>query len=90
MIILTHVPFRNNMRTLFYVPSRDKKIKKARESLDIYAPLAARIGLNKIKDELQELAFEIIDPESRSHITQGLKDLRAKSQNLIEKSSVIY
>lgn len=75
----------HNMRTLFYVPSREKKVKKAQESLDIYAPLAARIGLNKIKDELQELAFEIIDPESRSYIITHLNELREKNKNLIEK-----
>ena len=75
----------HNMRTLFYVPSREKKVKKAQESLDIYAPLAARIGLNKIKDELQDLAFEIIDPESRSYIIKHLNELREKNKNLIEK-----
>ena len=75
----------HNMRTLFYVPSREKKVKKAQESLDIYAPLAARIGLNKIKDELQDLAFEIIDPKSRSSIIKHLNELREKNKNLIEK-----
>ena len=50
----------HNMRTLFYVPSRERKIKKAQESLDVYAALAGRIGLEKIKDEIQELAFEVV------------------------------
>ncbi len=75
----------HNMRTLFYVPSKEKKLQKARESLDIYAPLAGRIGLNKIKDEMQELAFEIIDPESRNNIVEKLNELREKNKNLIEK-----
>lgn len=75
----------HNMRTLFYVPSKEKKIKKAKESLDIYAPLAARIGLNKIKDELQELAFEIIDPENRSAIIERLDELEKKKKDFIEK-----
>lgn len=75
----------HNMRTLFYVPSKEKKIKKAKESLDIYAPLAARIGLNKIKDELQELAFEIIDPESRHSIIERLDELERKKKDFIEK-----
>ena len=65
----------HNMRTLFYVPSVERKVKKAQECLDIYAPLAGRIGLNEIKDELQELAFEIIDPESKVHITEKLNEL---------------
>lgn len=75
----------HNMRTLFYVPSKEKKIKKAQESLDIYAPLAGRIGLSKIKDEIQELCFEIIDPEARNQIIAHLEELREKNKNLIEK-----
>ena len=74
----------HNMRTLNYVPSAAKRIKKAKESLDIYAPLAARIGLNKIKDELQELSFAIIDPDSRSYIIERVSDLREKKKDLIE------
>jgi GTP pyrophosphokinase len=75
----------HNMRTLFYMPSKEKKIRKAQESLDIYAPLAGRIGLNKIKDELQELAFEIVDRESQKYIVDRLQGLREKNRNLIEK-----
>lgn len=75
----------HNMRTLFYVPSKEKKITKAKESLDIYAPLAGRIGLSKIKDELQELCFEILDPETRNYVVNQLNELREKNKNLIEK-----
>lgn len=75
----------HNMRTLFYVPSKEKKIKKAQESLDIYAALAGRIGLSKIKEEIQDLAFEIIDPESYAYIVDKLSDLRQKNKNLTEK-----
>ncbi len=75
----------HNMRTLHYVPSREKRIKKARESLEIYAPLAGRMGLNMVKDELQELAFEIIEPEARKQIVDGLNDLREKRRDLIDK-----
>ncbi len=72
----------HNMRTLFYMPSREKKVKKAQESLDIYAPLAGRIGLDKIKNELQELAFEIIDHEAYSQIVENLNEIREKNKNL--------
>jgi GTP pyrophosphokinase len=74
----------HNMRTLHFVPSKEKRIKKARESLDIYAPLAGRIGLNSIKDEIQELAFEIIDPKTRQQIIDKLADIREKNKNLVE------
>ncbi len=75
----------HNMRTLSYMPSKEKKLRKARESLDIYAPLAARIGLNKIKDELQELSFAIIDVESRNHIVEKLSELRESKKDLVTK-----
>lgn len=75
----------HNMRTLSYMPSKEKKLKKARESLDIYAPLAGRIGLNKIKDELQELSFAIIDLESRNYIVEKLSELREKKKDLVTK-----
>jgi GTP pyrophosphokinase len=75
----------HNMRTISYMPSAEKKIKKARESLDIYAPLAGRIGLHKIKDEMQELSFAVINPEARSQIVEKLSEIREKNQNLIDK-----
>ncbi len=75
----------HNMRTLHFVPSKEKKIKKSKESLDIYAPLASRIGLNKIKDELQDLAFEIIEPEARNYIINRLTELQEKTKDLTDK-----
>lgn len=74
----------HNMRTISYMPSQEKKIKKAKETLDIYAPLAGRIGLNKIKDELQELSFAVINPDARSEIVRQLSEIRQKKQNLID------
>ncbi len=75
----------HNMRTLHFVPSAEKKLKKAKESLEIYAPLAGRIGLNNIKDELQELAFTIIHPQEYQQIKEKLQDIRQKNQDLIDK-----
>ena len=74
----------HNMRTLSYLPSKEKKIKKAKESLEIYAPLAGRIGLNKIKDELQDLSFAIVNHEERNNIIQKLKDIKEKNKNIID------
>ena len=75
----------HNMRTLHFVPSKEKRIKKASESLEIYAPLAGRIGLSKIKDEIQELAFDIIDPQARLQITEKLTEIREKNKDLVDK-----
>jgi len=74
----------HNMRTLSYLPSKEKKIKKAKESLEIYAPLAGRIGLNKIKDELQDLSFAIVNHEDRNNIIEKLKEIKEKNKNIID------
>ena len=75
----------HNMRTLHHVPSREKRHLKATECLEIYAPLAGRIGLNKIKDELQELSFEVINSQARTQIINKLAEIREKNKDLIAK-----
>jgi GTP pyrophosphokinase len=75
----------HNMRTIDYVPSKEKKLKQANESLEIYAPLAGRIGLNKIKDELQDLSFQVINPEVRNSIISKLNEIRENNKNIIER-----
>ena len=52
----------HNMRTLQYMPER-KKIEKARETMDIYAPIAQRLGISKIKVELDDLSLKYLEPE---------------------------
>ncbi len=74
----------HNLRTLHFLPSKESRLRKARESLDIYAPLAARIGLNKIKDEIQDLAFKIIDPDARNFISDKLNEIIDKRQDSID------
>src|ERR671925_1858405 len=51
----------HNMRTLQYM-SEDRRMKTAQETLDIYAPIANRLGMAKIKNELEELSFKYIEP----------------------------
>lgn len=75
----------HNMRTLHHLPSKEKRFRKAQETLDIYAPLAGRIGLNKIKTELEELAFDILDHETRSYIVERLNEIKEKKKDLIKK-----
>lgn len=65
----------HNMRTLCYISDPVKRHRIALETMEIYAPLAARIGMHEIKDELEELAFEQLNPEARSSIITRLEFL---------------
>ncbi|MGL1934580.1 MAG: bifunctional (p)ppGpp synthetase/guanosine-3',5'-bis(diphosphate) 3'-pyrophosphohydrolase [Fibrobacterales bacterium] len=70
----------HNMRTLTYVPS-DKKKTIATETLEVYAPLAHRFGLNKIKSELEDLSFKYLNPDQYNFLIQCFfedKDEREK------------
>jgi GTP pyrophosphokinase len=67
----------HNMRTLEFV-SEDKRKRIGRETLDIYAPLAERIGITHLKDELEDLAFGAINPDARESIVSRLEFLQSK------------
>ena len=73
----------HNMRTLQSQPA-NKQYKIAGETLYIYAPLANRLGLNKIKSELENLSFQYEHPEEYSSIKQKLKDTEAKRHELFD------
>jgi GTP pyrophosphokinase/guanosine-3',5'-bis(diphosphate) 3'-pyrophosphohydrolase len=66
----------HNMRTLEYISSPAKRERIARETLDIYAPLARSIGCHRICSELEELAFEHLNPVARDAIGRRLEALR--------------
>ncbi|WP_091738149.1 RelA/SpoT family protein [Phenylobacterium immobile] len=68
----------HNMRTLQYIPAVAKRERIARETLDIYAPLARSIGVHRICSELEELAFEHLNPVARDAIGRRLETLRAQ------------
>ena len=67
----------HNMRTLHHIKSPDKRRRIARETMDIYAPLAERIGLYGFMDELQALAFQQLEPEGYDSVVKRLDALRA-------------
>ncbi len=80
----------HNMRTLHHTSS-EKRERISQETMDIYAPLAGRMGMQDIRDELEELAFQNLHPEAYSTIYEKLEALRKESKEIIleiEKSVV--
>ena len=72
----------HNMRTIRSMRP-DKQIKKARETMDIYAPLAGRMGMQWMREELEDLAFKVINPEARNSIIRRFVSLQRDSGDII-------
>src|SRR3978361_373452 len=74
----------HNMRTLHFVRAPEKRKRVARETMEIYAPLAERIGMDAIKTELQTLAFTQLEPEAYATILARLNFLRGQGADVID------
>ncbi len=74
----------HNMRTLKYL-KRDRQIANSRETMDLYAPLANRLGMYSLKWELEDLAFKYLEPEEYREIVEGLDEKREERLAFIEK-----
>src|SRR3954453_22878387 len=74
----------HNMRTLGFM-SADKRQRIAEETLDIYAPLAGRMGIQEMRDELEDLSFQNLNPEAYGTISRHLHELSVKSEKLVDK-----
>lgn len=74
----------HNMRTLgFMEPAKQKRI--ARETMDIYAPLAGRLGMFRLKAELEDLAFFYLEPEAYQQIQEGLTLKKGEREKYVEE-----
>ena len=74
----------HNMRTLdFMKPESRRRI--AQETIDIYAPLAGRMGIHEMREELEELAFRELNPQAHEVVTARLTDLEERNRNLISE-----
>ncbi|HEV2564235.1 MAG TPA: bifunctional (p)ppGpp synthetase/guanosine-3',5'-bis(diphosphate) 3'-pyrophosphohydrolase, partial [Microvirga sp.] len=74
----------HNMRTLQFMPPEKRK-RIAEETLDIYAPLAGRMGIQEMREELEELSFQNLDPEAYEAIKRHLHELSAKNEKLVDE-----
>jgi GTP pyrophosphokinase len=75
----------HNMRTIGAISAAHKRVRIARETMDIYAPLAERIGMEAVKTELQTRSFAEIDPEAYESIQARLNFLRGQGADVIEE-----
>ncbi len=73
----------HNMRTLQFM-SPEKRRRIAEETLDIYAPLAGRMGIQEMREELEDLSFQNLDPDAYGTISRHLRDLTVRSERLVD------
>ena len=66
----------HNMRTIRFVKDENKQIRKAKETMEIYAPLADRMGMNRIRDELEDLSFHVLNNDARELIKIRLDEIK--------------
>jgi len=76
----------HNMRTLEHLP-REKQVRIAQETLDLYVPLAHRIGMYRIKAELEDTAFKYLEPETYQSVTKEITDQREVREEDIKRMS---
>ncbi len=77
----------HNMRTIKSIKSDDKKKRIAQETMEIYAPLADRMGMHRIRDELEDLSFEILNLEARKLIQNRLNEIKKDKEDIFESLS---
>ena len=81
----------HNMRTINGFKSEDKKRKIAKETMEIYAPLSDRMGMNRIRDELEDLSFGVLNNKARNLILERLKFIKNNREdnfNIISKELI--
>ena len=78
----------HNMRTIQFVKDKEKVIRKAKETMEIYAPLADRMGMNRIRDELEDLSFSVLNKEARDLILQRLNFIKNNKEDTFKDISL--
>jgi GTP diphosphokinase / guanosine-3',5'-bis(diphosphate) 3'-diphosphatase len=75
----------HNMQTLRFIKDEEKRRRIARETMDIYAPLAERLGMHQMKDQLEDLAFAELHPDARASILARRDFLRDKGAGVVPR-----
>ena len=74
----------HNMRTIKALPT-DKQIRKSKETMEIFAPLAGRMGMQFMREELEDLSFRVLNPEARNSIIRRFITLKKETDDLVPK-----
>ena len=75
----------HNMRTIKFIKDENKKIDISLETLEIFSPLAQRLGMKEWQDELEDLAFQSINPEARKSVIDRLNYLNSNDENIVDE-----
>lgn len=75
----------HNMRTLSFIQEPERRERIARETIEIYAPIAHRLGMGKVRGELEDLAFRHIDPAAHEEISKTLESARKANEEFLQK-----
>src|SRR6476469_9461970 len=78
----------HNMRTLEYL-GRQKQVQKARETLEVYAPIAHRLGIHQLKWELEDLAFQTLHPRKYAEIEAMVAERRADREEHVREAAIV-
>ena len=78
----------HNMRTIQFVKDKDKTVRKAKETMEIYAPLAERMGMNTIRDELEDLSFSVLNKPARDLIIERLQFIKNNKDDTFKSISL--
>ena len=77
----------HNMRTIKAITKEEKRQRIAQETMEIYAPLADRMGMHRIRDELEDLSFEILNYDARKLIKKRLDEIKLDRKDIFEEQS---
>ena len=78
----------HNMRTIKAITKEDKRKRIAQETMEIYAPLADRMGMHRIRDELEDLSFEVLNNDARTLIQNRLDEIKSDKKDIFESLSI--